>query len=157
MIAGVTIWEIIRTGRLPNLSGLPHLPGNSHLHLKRPLILLQTNSVLMRNIYCPRSFQWYALDSANAKFNVWIDLIHDVRHLCTRSRINGIKAMSRGISGGKQVINLPIRVIVVEFLYSIKTKRQFRSNEKCTYRILARFTSLLFAMRSLTVTTAYKK
>ena len=33
-----------------------------------------------------------------------IDLIHDVRHLCTRSRIDGIKAMSRGISGGKQVI-----------------------------------------------------
>ena len=150
MIAGVTIWEIIRTGRLPNLSGLPHLPGNPHLHLNRPLILVQTNSVLMRNIYCPRSFQWYALDSANAKFNVWIDLIHHVRHLCTRSRIDGIKAMSRGISGGKQVI-------VVEFLYSIKMKRQFRSNEKCTYRILARFTSLLFAMRSLTVATAYKK
>ena len=33
-----------------------------------------------------------------------IDLIHNARHLCTRSRIDGIKAMSRGISGGKQVI-----------------------------------------------------
>ena len=33
-----------------------------------------------------------------------IDLIHDTRHLCTRSRIDGIKAMSRGISEGKQVI-----------------------------------------------------
>ena len=33
-----------------------------------------------------------------------IDLIHDARHLCTRLRINGIKLMSRGISGGKQVI-----------------------------------------------------
>ena len=33
-----------------------------------------------------------------------IDLIHDTRHLCTRSKIDGIKAMSRGISGGKQVI-----------------------------------------------------
>ena len=33
-----------------------------------------------------------------------IDRIHDVRHLCSRSRIDGIKAMSRGISGGKQVI-----------------------------------------------------
>ena len=32
------------------------------------------------------------------------DLIHNARHLCTRSRIDGIKAMSRGISGGKQVI-----------------------------------------------------
>ena len=33
-----------------------------------------------------------------------VDLIHDTRHLCTRSKIDGIKAMSRGISGGKQVI-----------------------------------------------------
>ena len=33
-----------------------------------------------------------------------IDLIHDTRHLCTRSRIDGIKAMSCDISGGKQVI-----------------------------------------------------
>ena len=33
-----------------------------------------------------------------------IDLIHDTRHLCTRSRIDGIKAVSRCISGGKQVI-----------------------------------------------------
>ena len=34
-----------------------------------------------------------------------IDLIHDTRHLCTRLRTDGIKAMSRGFSGGKQVIN----------------------------------------------------
>ena len=33
-----------------------------------------------------------------------IDLIHDPLHLCTRFRIDGIKAMSRGISGGKQKI-----------------------------------------------------
>ena len=33
-----------------------------------------------------------------------IDPIHDTRHLCTRFRIDGIKAMSRGISGGKQKI-----------------------------------------------------
>ena len=33
-----------------------------------------------------------------------IDLIHDTRHLCTRSRIDGLKPMSRGISGGKQVV-----------------------------------------------------
>ena len=30
-----------------------------------------------------------------------IDLIHDTRHLCTRFRIDGIKAMSRGILEGK--------------------------------------------------------
>ena len=32
-----------------------------------------------------------------------IDLIHSASHLWTRSRIDGIKAMSRGFSGGKQV------------------------------------------------------
>ena len=35
-----------------------------------------------------------------------IDFIRDTRHLSTRFRIDGIKAMSRGISGGKQVIKL---------------------------------------------------
>ena len=34
-----------------------------------------------------------------------IDLIHDARHLCTRLTTDGIKAMLRGFSGGKQVIN----------------------------------------------------
>ena len=33
-----------------------------------------------------------------------IDTIHDTRQLCTRFRIDGIKAMSRVISGGKQKI-----------------------------------------------------
>ena len=32
-----------------------------------------------------------------------IDLIHDTRHLCKRLRVDGIKAMSRGFSFGKQV------------------------------------------------------
>lgn len=37
--------------------------------------------------------------------NRWgTDLIQDSRHLCTRFRINGIKAMSLGILGGKQVL-----------------------------------------------------
>ena len=34
-----------------------------------------------------------------------IDLIHDTSHLCTRLRTDGIKVMSHGFSGGKQVIN----------------------------------------------------
>ena len=42
-----------------------------------------------------------------------MDLIHDTRHLCTRSRIDGIKTMSRGISGIKQMIKL--RVIAVDW------------------------------------------
>ena len=29
-----------------------------------------------------------------------IDLIHDTRHLCKRLKIDGLKAMSRGFSGG---------------------------------------------------------
>ena len=33
-----------------------------------------------------------------------LDLIHDTCHLCTRFRVDGIKAMSRDISGDKQVI-----------------------------------------------------
>ena len=33
-----------------------------------------------------------------------IDLIHDARHICTPLRSDGIKAMSRGFSGGKQAI-----------------------------------------------------
>ena len=47
--------------------------------------------------------------------DVSIDLIHDARHLCMRLRTDGIKAMSRGFSGGKQVINFPIPEIAVEF------------------------------------------
>ena len=35
-----------------------------------------------------------------------IDLIHDARHPYTLLRIDGIKAMSRGFSGGKQGIIL---------------------------------------------------
>ena len=47
--------------------------------------------------------------------DVSIDLIHDARHLCMRLTTDGIKAMSRGFSGGKQVTNFPIPEIVVEF------------------------------------------
>ena len=46
------------------------------------------------------------------------DLVHDTRHLFTRSRIDGIKAMySRGISGGKQVIKFANTSNAVEFVY----------------------------------------
>ena len=44
--------------------------------------------------------------------------------------------------------------MAVEFAYSIKTRRRFHSHAKCTYRVLAR---LLFAMRTSTDATAYKK
>ena len=37
-----------------------------------------------------------------------IDLIHDTRHLCTCFKIAGIKAMSHGILGNRQVIKFAI-------------------------------------------------
>ena len=43
-------------------------------------------------------------DTQGAIGNARIDLIHDTRHLCTCFRIDVIKAMSRGISGGEQKI-----------------------------------------------------
>jgi len=38
------------------------------------------------------------------KNKIGFDLIHETRHFCTRLRTDGIKAMSRGFLGGKQVI-----------------------------------------------------
>ena len=64
--------------------------------------------------------------------------------------------MSRGISRGKKVIKFA-NASNREFVYSIKTRRRFHSRAKCTYRVLARSTLLLFAMRTSTVATAYKK
>ena len=51
-----------------------------------------------------------------------IDIIHDTRNFCTRLRIDEIKAMSRGISRGKQNIkfaNGGMREIAVDFVYSL--------------------------------------
>ena len=48
------------------------------------------------------------------------------RHLCKHFRIDGKKAMSRGISGGNQKIKFAnAREIAVDFVYSLKTKRRF--------------------------------
>ena len=67
---------------------------------------------------------------------VSIDLFHNTPHLCTRFMFAGIKAMSRGISGGKQVpigrllqsvilwAVFSIPAIAVEFVYSLKIKRR---------------------------------
>ena len=46
-----------------------------------------------------------------------MDLIHDTCHLCTHLRTDGIKVISCGFSGGKQVKKLPMQEIVVEFVY----------------------------------------
>ena len=70
------------------------------------------------------------------------------RRLCTRSRIYGIKAMSRGISGGKQVVkfaNTSNRGRVCLFCQKETT---IHSHAKCRHWVLAKFKSLLFAMRT---------
>ena len=51
------------------------------------------------------SFNSKEIRSSNWKKGVFTaHLIHDTWHLCMRLRTNGIKAMSCGFSGGKQVI-----------------------------------------------------
>ena len=45
-----------------------------------------------------------------------IDLIPDTRHLFKRFRIDGIKVMLRGISGGSQNITVAYSVIAVDFI-----------------------------------------
>ena len=53
-----------------------------------------------------------------------IDLTHDTRHLCMRFRIDGIKAMLRGISGGSQNIT---------FAYSSNRSRLYLSDFLATF------------------------
>ena len=65
--------------------------------------------------------------------------------------------MSHGISGGKQVIKFSNTSNRGRVYLFCQNKTQFHSRAKCTYRVLARFTSLLFAMRTSTIATAYKK
>ena len=87
-----------------------------------------------------------------------MDLIHaDTRHLIAGFRIDGLKAKSRGISGGNQVKNLSIRASAVEFVYSLKTRRSFNSQVKWTARASTSLTSLLFAVRTSAVTFVSKK
>ena len=46
-------------------------------------------------------------DEMGSRLGGTIDPPHDTRHLCKHFRIDGIKAMSRGILGGKQVDLFP--------------------------------------------------
>ena len=64
-------------------------------------------------------------------------LVHDIRHFCTRFRIDGIKAMSRGLSGGKQVMKFA------------NTSNRGRVCRVCL--------SSLFAVRTSTVAAASKR
>ena len=84
-------------------------------------------------------------------------LIHDTRHLYTRFRINGIKAMLCSISEGKQVIKFAntSNCGCVCLFYQKKTnelivmqKLQIKFEQKICY--------ILFAVTSSTVATASK-
>ena len=61
--------------------------------------------------------------------------------------------MSRGISGGKQVIKF---AYTSSLLISSKRNDNF-SLAKCTVRVSTSFMSLLLAVSTRTVTTAYRK
>ena len=69
-------------------------------------------------VLCGTSLYMYPSQSSTLNFmsltyTALIDLIYVTRHLCTRLRTDGIKAVSRGFSGGKQVINFPTEEIAV--------------------------------------------
>ena len=65
--------------------------------------------------------------------------------------------MSRGISGGKQVIKFTNTSNRGRVCLFYQTRRRFHNHAKCIHRVLARFTPLLFTMRTSTVATAYNK
>ena len=64
---------------------------------------------------------WEKRTVAGKRKGATIDLILDIRYLCTRFRIGGIKVMSRGISGANKRGNLPMREVALDFVYSLKT------------------------------------
>ena len=81
---------------------------------------------------------------ANVKlyFSSWgkQGLIHDIRHFCTRFRIDGVKVMSCG--GGKQVIKYANTSNRGRLFIFSKGDDNFRL-EKCTVRASTSFTSSL--------------
>ena len=65
-------------------------------------------------------FQW-AHDELGSRLGGAVDLPYDTCHLCKRFRIDGIKVMSRGILGGKQV-NLFPRVFSLSNMAAVGEK-----------------------------------
>ena len=67
-----------------------------------------------------------------------IDLIYNARHLCTHFRINGIRALSGGISGGKQGIKLANTGNCGQVCLSYQNEMTINSHAKFTARVLTR-------------------
>ena len=75
-----------------------------------------------------------------------IRLFHDSRHLCTRFKIDGLKAMSRGILGANKRKKFASR--------SNFAVKSFRSQ---VVRVSTSFMSLLLTVRTSKAATASKK
>ena len=74
-----------------------------------------------------------------------------------RIRIDGIKAMSGGISGAKQEIILANTGNRGQVCLFYQNKMMINSHAKFTAQVLTRFKSLLFAVRTSMVTTLNPK
>ena len=59
MIGRVTIWEIIWTGGLPQLGGLPHLPGVTPFHVNKPLMAEPLAWSILSYPICTWPFAFY--------------------------------------------------------------------------------------------------
>ena len=77
------------------------------------MLVFQTNPVgvelfsYVNVFFCSRNLRRRWPCEWNSLY-VWatIDLTRDIRHFCTRFRVDGIKAISLGFSGAKQIIKL---------------------------------------------------
>ena len=84
-----------------------------------------------------------------------IDLIRDTRHLCTRFGIDGIKAMSRNTSRGKQVIKIANTTNLCRVLLFYQNETTiFNKHAKFRVGVSKSFLIFLFVVRKPTVATA---
>ena len=82
-------------------------------------------------------------------------LIHDTRHLCTRFGIDGIKAMSRNTSRGKQVIKIANTTNLCRVLLFYQNETTiFNKHAKFRVGVSKSFMIFLFVVRKSTVATA---
>ena len=90
---------------------------------------------------------------------MWLALIHESRYLCMHFRSVGIKAMSRGIPEGKQVIkfaNMSYRSWICLFSQKKRTIN-IKSCKLCRQvKFWPSFTSLMHAVRTSMLSTASK-
>ena len=86
-----------------------------------------------------------------------IALIHDIRHLRTRFRVDGIDVMSRGISGGKQVKKFVNGINRGLFVYSVTMGRRYYSCKIYSSRLETFLRHFFITVRTSTGATASGK